>query len=406
MPVEDAAPLTRQAVLGGLPARRASMLLFAIESRTARLMVRAHREMAPALVERTVAAREHVFLQVLAEGRDLPVRPRIQDLERYASQWAGLVAPEPSLRAALAHLLGRKYTFSHRHVPAVRRALGLDDAAVNAAHQRMYGQPVRAIFASAVGWREEVRWLWARLAQRLDALPPFWTAFALTLTETIGAGTLAVPIAMASIGPLAGLALLALVGLINVVTVAALAEAFARNGAVRYGGAFFGRLIAEYLAGAGSAVLTVALLAFSLASLLVYYVGVATTLAGVAGVPAGLWAALLFAAGVAALRRDALDATVAAALVVGAVNISLILAMAVLALPHVSAGRLVAVNLPLAAQGGPDVATLGPVLGVSLAAYFGHTSIANCAQVVLRRDASGRALITGAVAATLVALGV
>lgn len=396
--------LTREALLAGLPAKRGSMLLFAIESRTARLVVRARRAMAPVLAESSAAARERLFLEALAQGRDLPVQPTIQDLERYAPQWVDLVPADPRLRAALAHALASKYRFMAGDVPALRQALGLGETALGEAFQRAYGRPHETIYATDVGRRERVRWMHARLAGRLESLPPFWTVFALTLTETVGAGTLALPIALSAVGPLPGLALLFVIGLLNVLTIAALAEAFSRNGAVRYNGAFFGRVVSDFLGSAGAVLLTTTLLMFSLASLLVYYVGLATTLAGVAGLPAEVWAALLFVVALAVLRRETLDATIAAALLVGAVNVGLILVMVLLVSPHVSTARLAAMDLPWL-NGRPfDSSGLGAVLGVCLAAFFGHMSIGNCAPLVLRRDPSGRALIRGAVAATLVAL--
>src|SRR5918997_3516214 len=104
--------VSREEVLGGLPARRASMLLFAIEGRTARLVDRSRRAMALGVTERSAEERERAFLQALAEGRDLPLHPTIQDLERYAPVWASLVPPDPAMRAAVAHAMGERYTFT------------------------------------------------------------------------------------------------------------------------------------------------------------------------------------------------------------------------------------------------------------------------------------------------------
>jgi hypothetical protein len=50
------------------------------------------------------------------------------------------------------------------------------------------------------------------LDRRLESLSPFWTAFSLTLTETAGAGILALPIALAGVGPLPGLFILLILG--------------------------------------------------------------------------------------------------------------------------------------------------------------------------------------------------
>jgi len=61
-------------------------------------------------------------------------------------------------------------------------------------------------------------------------------------------------------------------------------------------------------------------------------------------------------------------------------------------------------NLPFA-NGQPfDPSLWGLIFGVILLAFFGHMSVNNCAQVVLRRDASARSLIGGAVAAQVVVI--
>src|SRR5215211_7151621 len=122
--------LTREELLGGLPARRASTLLFAIESRTAHLVARSRRAMAQYNTERSAEEQERAFLDALAQGRDLPLQPTIQDLERYAPEWASLVPEDDSLKAALARMLGEKYPLPMQLVPNTRTALALESPAV------------------------------------------------------------------------------------------------------------------------------------------------------------------------------------------------------------------------------------------------------------------------------------
>ncbi|HSK17136.1 MAG TPA: aromatic amino acid transport family protein [Gaiellaceae bacterium] len=397
--------ISREELLGGLPARRAAMLLFAIEGRTARLVDRSRRAMAPGVTERSAEERERAFLQALAEGRDLPLQPTIQDIERYAPAWAPLVPADPAMRAALAHAIGERYTFTARRVPALREALGLGEEAVEAEHARLYGRPLATVFDDTLPPSERLRWRRAAAARRLESLPPFWTAFALTVTETVGAGILALPIAFAGIGPLPGIALLVVFGLVNIATIAAIVEAITRDGGIRYGSGYFGRLVRSYLGSAGSAVLTPALLVLMLLTLVAYYVGVATTVEDVTGVPATVWAAFVFLAGVAILRRENLNATVASALVVGGVNIALMVTLAALALGHVQSENLRHADVPLLGGRPFDSSVLTLVFGVVLASYFGHTSAGNAAKVVLRRDPGGRALMRGNVAALVVAIG-
>ena len=110
---ERSAFFSRGELLGGLPARRASTLLFAIESRTAHLVVRSREAMASYLNERAADERHGAFLEAMAQGRSLPVSISVQDLERYAPAWAPLVPAEPALQAELVRLL-RQSTNWHR----------------------------------------------------------------------------------------------------------------------------------------------------------------------------------------------------------------------------------------------------------------------------------------------------
>ena len=259
---------SREEALGGLTARRARTLLFLIESRTGHLVARSQQALNRFLTAEGERQRDLVFLEAFALGREPPLRPTIQDLERHAPEWRLLVPDNADLRASVARLLADKYVFTSASVPRLRAALGLDDSAVQSAFARRYVRSLETIYRPRVKWSERLRWMGAALANRLESLPPFWTVFALTLTETVGGGILALPIALAGIGPLPGVALLILLGLANVLTIAAMAESVARTGSVRYGNAFFGRLVSEYLGRAGSVVLTLALVTLFAAALL------------------------------------------------------------------------------------------------------------------------------------------
>jgi amino acid permease len=396
--------ITREEALAGLPARRAYTLLFLIESRTAHLVAQSRQVMERCLTEETAEERNLAYLEAFALGRDPPLRPTIQHLERYAPQWAPLVPENPRVQAAIAHLLGQKYTFTYRAMPGIRAALGLDEATVQQAYQRLYHEPLETIYAPQVKLADRLRWAWAALAGWLESLSPFWTAFALTLTETVGAGILALPIALAGVGPLAGVVLLVVLGLVNVLTVAFMAEAAARSGTIRYGGAFLGRMVNDYLGSVGSLILSVGVTAFCFALLLAYYTGFSTTLADATGLPSEFWAVLLFLIGLYFLRRESLDATIASALVVGAINIGLILLLSLLAFMHMQPENLLHVNVPFLGGRPFEPAILQLIFGIVLTAYFGHLSVSNCARVVLRRDPSARSLIWGAAAAQAVAI--
>jgi hypothetical protein len=192
---------TRDEVLGGMPAQRARALLFLIENRTAQLVTDSRRAMLWDQTNRTAEQQDLDFLEAFAAGKDPPLRPNIQDLERFAPQWAALVPDNPALRATLAKLLGEKYTLVRQAIPNLRVVLGLDDPATQRAFQRQQHQPLESIYAPRITPAERLRWLQSEITGRLESLPPFWTAFSLTLTETVGVGILALPIAVAGIGP-------------------------------------------------------------------------------------------------------------------------------------------------------------------------------------------------------------
>ncbi len=282
----------REVLLAGLPARRADALLFLIESRTAHLVARSRLDMERFVTEEDHNERELAFFEAFAQGRDPPLVPTIQDLERHSGQWASLVAQNPQVRAAVAHRLGRKYRFTYHDAAGIRRALGFDDPAVRRAYRRLYQRPLDEIFASRVPPTDRLRWAWAAVGARFERLSPFWTAYSLTLTETVGATILALPIALATIGPLPGVALLVVLGLVNIVTIACMSEAVARSGAIRYGRAYLGRLVDDYLGATGSLILSVSLFGLCLLVLPVYYIGISTTLENATSVWAPVWVAL------------------------------------------------------------------------------------------------------------------
>src|SRR5947207_7106671 len=294
---------TPEEVLVGFSAKRARLLLFQIESRTASLMMQSRRAVDRYLSEETAEQQDLAFFEALAEGRELPVRPTIRDLERYAPQWQSLVPPNPTLQAALAHLLGQKYRFAQRGIPHIRQALGLDSEGVQHAFQRQYRQPLDTIYIRRIGLLEWMRWQWNQLSGWIGHLPPFWTAYALTFTEMVGASVLALPIALAGVGPLAGVVVLVVMGVINMLTIAAMAEAVTRSGSIRYQGSYLGRLVQDYLGRPGSILLTTMVVTICAIALLAYYLGFSLTLAGATPIRAEIWAGLLFLPGIYFVRR-------------------------------------------------------------------------------------------------------
>ncbi len=399
--------LTREDVLDGLfdrHAKAASAVLFAIESRTAYLAAQSRQAMERFLTEEIAQKRELEFLEAIALGHEPPLRPTIQDLEHYVLQWSLLVPENPTVQAAAARLLAQKYRFTYEAIPGIRNALKLDTEEVKQIYQRLYSEPLETIFAAQSNLLEQLQWSGAKLTAWVETLPPFWIVFSLTLTETIGAGILALPIALANIGPLAGMAILVLFGLVNMLTIAYMAEAVARNGRIRYGNAFLGQLATDYLGRAGSFTLSVGLIVMCVLTLWPLYLGFSTTLANATHIPAPLWCASLFFIGLYVLRRETLNATIVSALVIGAINIGLILILSLLVFLSLGSTHILYISFPFIGGRPFDPSILQLIFGVILLAYFGHMSVSNCAQIVLHRESNARSLILGSVAAQAVVM--
>lgn len=391
---------TREEVLGGLPARQAQTLLFLIESRTAHLVAQSQQAMEPFLTEETAQERDLAFLEAFSLGRDPPLRPTIQDLERYAPQWKSLVPSNPNIRAAVAHLLGQKYEFTSPVVPGIRATLGLDDEAVQRAYRRLYREPLETIFTGRSTVMERLRWVWAALAAWPVLLSPFWIAFVVTIALSLPQAILALPIAVAYTRPLNGILLLTVIGFINVLTMMCMAETIARNGAMRYGKAFVGRLVTDYLGNTGSFLLTLTLAIRTFLVLLASSIGMGITLAIFTGIPAAVWIILLFCIELYLLSGKSLNITLTVMIVLAAINITLLLTIVLLAFMYMRVENLLYSNGGFFGGEAFDPSMLRLVFGVLLMLYFGHVYTIQCAKLVLPRDPSGRSLIWGSVAGT------
>lgn len=394
----DSTFFSREELVGGLPARRASTLRFAIENRTAQRK----RQSGETALYRTLAGapeREQAFLDALAQARTADASVSVQDLERYAPQWNSLLpeTPDPRLVAALAHLFSEKYKFTRDSVPQLRAALDLDAPATRQAYQELYRQPLDTIYAPRVALGNRLRFAWARLAARLEALPPFWLAFGLTLP--VGPGLLAVPIALAGLGPVPSILLLIFFGVINLITAAALAEAVSRSAITRFGLGYLGQLVSDYLGNVGSLFLTGVFAVNGFLVLIVFYLGIAGTLASATSIPTPIWIGIVFVAGLYFVSRRSLNTTVAFSLLVVAITLVLLVVIPLFALPYVRGEYLAYANVPFF-NGAPfEPALLSLVFGVMLTNYFSHMLVANYGRVVLRRDPGARTWIQGSMAA-------
>ncbi len=138
-------PFSRSEILkGGLQGRRATSLVSLIEHRTDYLMAQVG-EAINILLDREREAG-------LGGGGLLQLRQQstegitIDELERYASQWASLIPADANVQAMVAHLLAQKYSFVYEALPAIRQALALDSPEVKQAYESQYHKPLTNLF--------------------------------------------------------------------------------------------------------------------------------------------------------------------------------------------------------------------------------------------------------------------
>ncbi|NKB62182.1 MAG: hypothetical protein GKR95_08620 [Gammaproteobacteria bacterium] len=386
------------------PTHRANALLFQIESLVAHLVSRSRQITERFLTERIVDERELRFLEAYNLGKTPPLTPTIIDLEYYAREWEHLVPDRDEIRAALIHRLSGKYSFLKDDIPTIRQILQLDMSSLQSVYRQFYEGSVAEIYKKNSGIPGRLRRHYSKFGYWLESLPQFWSVFALTLTETVGASILALPIALASIGVIPGLVLLIIFGICNVLTIAYMAEAASRTGSIRYGNGFMGEMVSDYLGKPAGVVLSIAILAICALAVLAYYVGFATTLASTTGIPSLFWVIVLFVFGLYFITRGSLNATVSLSLVVGTVNILMIVVLTLLAFPHTTVENFLFYDISFLQGGTFDISILELVFGIILAAFFGHLSVPNSAKVVLKKDPTGGDLVRGAMAAQIVAI--
>jgi len=388
-------------ILQGFPLRRAKMSLYTIEARTAQLAQQNRRSTWRfALNDPSQPHDDYDLFEALSGQREQPQKIiTVRQLERYAPQWASLVPEDPKLRTALAWAMSEKYALSPTHTPQINQALGLDTAAVRQASHTQFGKPIEEAYSGALPISQKAGWGLHRLTQSLENLPPFWAAFAMILTETVGGGILALPIALAQIGALGGLIVIVVLGIINIFTIACVAEAIIRNGSVRYRGVYFGRVVEEYLGRAASVVFTVAVAAVFSVVMFCFNLGLSGILANVTHIPKLIWLVVIFLVCLFFLTRGSLNTTIGAALLIGFINLFLILLLTGVALSRFNMDFLSYSNIDL---GNTGIFQL--IFGVVLLSYWGHTSVATVANVTLKRDPSGKSLLWGAIAAEAAAI--
>ena len=387
---------SRQEALAGFPAKRASTLLYLIENRTAHLTARSHLDFS---LSNSAGNPNLAFIEEFATVQ-ASSSPTIQQLEHYAPQWADLIPANPTAKAALAHVLSQKYDFTGDRIPQIVAVLDLKQELVRSAYKSQYQTPLVSIFVQ-LSVREKLRWMAARIAWRIEDLPPFWLATLVTVALGLPQAFLALPIAAAGMGALSSLALVVAIGMVNILTMTCMAEAIARSGDFHYGTASIKQLAVNYLGEAGSFILAMAVGIRVFLIALACYVGLSATMANFTPISPSIWAAVLFAIGIYLLSRQSVKFTVAIMILLAGVNIVLLSGLSLLAFTQLEISNLFYLNLPFASE------TFQPqliqqVFGVSLMLYFGHVYVGECAKLVLPKDRSGSSLIQGSIAGTII----
>ena len=391
-------------LLSGLIGRRAYSLLFLIESRTAVYMLKARKVTAGYINEELAKDQEMQFLEAFSRGKPAPLKPTIQDIERFSPLWANLIPNQPRLKAALAHLLGQKYTFSHQSIPQLRDVLGLDSQDVCQQYLNLYQQPLSSIYSQKITITERIRWTWSAISTWFENLPPFWIVFSLTLTETVGGGILALPAAVAAVGPLPGVFLVFLIGLMYVLTINYFAEANVRDSSMRSGNSSLGRLLKDYLGSNGATIITLSVLLSLALAIMAFYIGIVNTISAVIPVPGFLLVIGLFLGGLYFITTGGMKATFVMSLLIGFTNIFLLLLIILLAFNHIRLENLLYTNIPFLSGLPLDKNGLSAMIGVITMSFFGHLSVSSCARSVLERDPGGHSLIYGSISALGVAM--
>jgi amino acid permease len=246
-----------------------------------------------------------------------------------------------------------------------------------------------------------LRSLAATLDRAVENLPPFWLVFLFTVAVSLLPAMLVLPLAIAAIGLLPGLLLLIVVGGISLLTMAHMAEAVARCRPLRYGCAFLGLLVDDYLGPGGSRLVAQVCIARTFLLLLVPILSLALTLTTLIGLRPECWAGLLLLLILYRLYQQENHFSVTALVALGAINLGLLLILSLMAFSHLHAAHLSLIAAASLRPSALSTMKIGVGLGVFFCCYTGHLSVLQGARVTLPRDPDGRALISGTIAATV-----
>ena len=233
---------------------------------------------------------------------------------------------------------------------------------------------------------------------------PTLATFAVMLVAIVGGGVLALPIALSQFGPVPAGIVVVLMGILSTLTMATLTKAVTRSATVAAGRGRLVTMTSEHLGPLTTRTTTGVSIVNWLGHLVVYFLGLAGTLAAVFGGATALWSVGIGVLVTLLILLQARKVFIASASVVAAVNLVLLVALVVIVATHVDTALIRIGDFGGSLHGLDEWRNaLRLVFGAILWAYFGHTAIFAIAPEILKVEPSGRALLRGSVSAMIAA---
>ena len=218
--------------------------------------------------------------------------------------------------------------------------------------------------------------------------------FGVIFPTIVGGGILALPVALAPLGPLLAVTATVGLGVVNILTIGLLAVAVSRRAASLPDHARLATLTGQLLGRGAGRLVTVVVGVLMLGMVVVYALGLSQSLSDTAGLTPATWAVVALACSVLLVGFQRRRALMTAGTTVTVANLILLAVLLVILGSHVRGDLL---------TGGPpaplELTSFTLVLGALMGSFFGHTSVPTIAPAALRADPSGRALVRGSVAA-------
>jgi hypothetical protein len=218
--------------------------------------------------------------------------------------------------------------------------------------------------------------------------------FGVVFPTVVGGGILALPVALAPLGPALALLATVAIGVLNILTIGLLSLAVSRRADSLPAQARLATLTGALLGRGPGALATVVVGVLLLGLVVVYGLGLSSSLAATVGWSAPGWAVCAMAVSIALVGFQLRRVLTTAGTAVTVANVLILAALLALV------GANVDMDLLRSGPSEPlEPASFTLVFGTLIGAFFGHTSVPTVAPASLRMDPSGRSLLVGSVAA-------